>query len=186
MRIISGKYRGRKYFPPVNRWPTRPTTDSAREALFNILANRLDFEELRALDLFGGTGSHSFELLSRNCPDVTYVDKHPGCVQYVRTFAKELGELTALRVVREDVLRFLRRARPAYDYIFADPPYDLADMAAFIDLIFERQLLKPHGLLVVEHDQRQDFNQHPRFIQERKYGQTRFSLFGLLPGGAAP
>ncbi len=177
MRIIAGKYRGRKYFPPINRWPTRPTTDSARESIFNILANRLDFEKIRALDLFGGTGSHSFELLSRECPDITYVDKHPGCVQYVRTFAKELDENAALRVVREDVLRFLQRARPAYDYIFADPPYELPDMSAFIDLIFERQLLSPRGLLVVEHDMRQNFAQHPHFEEERKYGQTRFSLF---------
>ncbi len=178
MRIIAGKHRGRKYFPPVNRWPTRPTTDSARESLFNILANRLDFREIRALDLFGGTGSHSFELLSRGCPDVTYVDRHPGCVQYVREFSEKLGETSTFRAVREDVLRFLQRAYPPYHYIFADPPYERDDMQLFIDFIFRRKLLHPGGLLVVEHDARRDFGQHPRFLEERKYGQTRFSLFG--------
>ncbi len=178
MRIIAGKHRGRKYFPPVHRWPTRPTTDSARESLFNILANRLNFADIRALDLFGGTGSHSFELLSRGCRDVTYVDKHPACVQYVRDFSEKLGEVSAFRAVREDVLRFLRRARPPYDYIFADPPYEQDDMRVFIDFIFKRKLLRPGGLLVVEHDARRDFSAHPCFLEERRYGQTRFSLFG--------
>ncbi len=177
MRIIAGKHRGRKYFPPIGRWPTRPTTDSARESLFNILANRFHFEEIRALDLFAGTGSHAFELLSRGCEDVTCVDRHPGCVQYIRSFGEELGESRALRVVREDILRFLQRARPAYDYIFADPPYELDDMQRFVSLIFKRKLLKPQGLLVVEHDARRDFSRHDRFQGERKYGQTRFSFF---------
>jgi 16S rRNA (guanine(966)-N(2))-methyltransferase RsmD len=177
MRIIGGKFKGRRFNPPAKNWPTRPTTDFAKEGLFNILTNTFDFSELRVLDLFGGTGNHSYEFISRGCTDVTYVDKFPGCVSFVRKTAQTLGIDAELQIVRADVFRFIKQPQDPYDYIFAGPPYPLPNIPDIPDLIFAGQLLKPGGWLVLEHNPQHDFQQHPHFLQARNYGTTIFSIF---------
>ena len=177
MRIISGKLKGRRFNPPADKWPTRPTTDFAKEALFNILNNLLDFEEVKMLDLFGGTGSHCYEFISRGCTDATYVDKFPGCVQFVRKTAQKLQIEPSLKIFQMDVFRFVESTREQYDYIFAGPPYSLPTIDIIPDLIFERELLLPEGLFVLEHNPQHEFLNHPHLVDVRNYGQTYFSFF---------
>lgn len=177
MRIIGGQFKGRKFHPPASKWPTRPTTDFAREALFNILANNFHFEEIKVLDLFGGTGSHSYEFISRGCPDVTYVDQFGPCVRFVQQTAKALGMEDALRIVRSDVFRYLDACTEPFDYIFAGPPYPLPTLDTIPDLLFEKCLLKPGGWFVLEHNAHHHFAHHPRFREQRNYGGTHFSFF---------
>lgn len=179
MRIISGKFKGRRFSPPADNWPTRPTTDFAKEGLFNVLNNQFDFEEIRALDLFGGTGSHSYELISRGCTDVVYVDKFPACVEFVKKTAKALGVEHCVRIVRADVFRFLHTCREKFDYIFAGPPYPLPNIPEIPDLVFSLNLLKPGGWLVLEHNPHHQFKDHPFFKEARHYGKTIFSIFEL-------
>lgn len=181
MRIISGQFKGRRFNPPADKWPTRPTTDFAREGLFNILQNHLDFPEVKMLDLFGGTGAHSYEFLSRGCTDVTYVDNFPGCVNFVKQTADTLGVSAHLRIVRSDVFRFIDQCSEQFDYIFAGPPYPLPTLDTIPDEIFGHGLLRPGGWLVLEHNPHHDFEDHPRFWQLRTYGKTYFSFF-LQPG----
>lgn len=177
MRIIGGKFKGRRFNPPADNWPTRPTTDFAKEALFNILNNLLDFESVKVLDLFGGTGSHSYEFISRGCEDVTYVDKFPGAVQFVRKTAQQLSIEKQLHIVQMDVFRFLEHATAKFDYIFAGPPYALPTIDTIPDLIFEKDLLLPDGLFVLEHNPFHDFIDHPHLTDIRKYGKTILSFF---------
>lgn len=177
MRIIGGKFKGRRFDPPADKWPTRPTTDFAKEALFNILNNLLDFESVKMLDLFGGTGSHSYEFISRGCTDATYVDKFPGCVQFVRKTAQKLQIESCLKIFQMDVFRFIESTREQYDYIFAGPPYSLPTIDIIPDLIFEKELLLPDGLFVLEHNPQHEFLNHPRLVDVRNYGQTYFSFF---------
>lgn len=177
MRIIGGKFKGRRFYPPANNWPTRPTTDYAKEGLFNILTNHIDFEAIIALDLFGGTGSHSYELISRGCRDVTYVDKFGGAVRFVRKTSKELEVEAFLEIFQKDVFRFIQSCQRQFDYIFAGPPYPLPTLDTIPDVIFEHQLLKPGGWLVLEHNPHHHFEDHPRFLQLRSYGKTLFSFF---------
>lgn len=177
MRIIGGEFKGRRFSPPAKNWPTRPTTDFAKEGLFNILVNRLDFAELKVLDLFGGTGSHSYEFISRGCTNVTYVDKFPGCVKFVRRTADELGISDHLRIVQGDVFKFMASAGQQYDYIFAGPPYGLPTIDSIPDAIFEHQLLAKDGLFVMEHNPNHSYQDHPRFEEQRHYGKTIFSFF---------
>ena len=177
MRIIGGKFKGRRFTPPAKNWPTRPTTDFAKEGLFNILTNHLDFSSLKVLDLFGGTGNHSYEFISRGCTDVTYVDKFPGAVAFVRRTAGELNITDELQIVRADVFRFMQFCREQFDYIFAGPPYALPNIEEIPDIVFAEKLLKPGGWLVLEHNPNHTFRQHPRFLQERHYGKTIFSFF---------
>ena len=178
MRIIGGKFKGRRFDPPADKWPTRPTTDFAKEALFNILNNRLDFESVKMLDLFGGTGNHCYEFVSRGCTDATYVDKFPGCVQFVRKTAAELKIEPCLKIFQMDVFRFVEFATEQYDYIFAGPPYGLPTIDIIPDLIFEKKLLRPEGLFVLEHNPHHKFLEHPNLVDVRNYGQTYFSFFG--------
>ncbi len=177
MRIIAGKFKGRRFNPPAKNWPTRPTTDFAKEGLFNILANHFDFAQLKVLDLFGGTGNHSYEFISRGCRDLTYVDKFPGAVAFVRRTARELGIEDAIRIVKADVFRFVGYTGEQYDYIFAGPPYGLPEIDAIPGLIFEHRLLRPGGWLVLEHNPSHSYQNHPHFFQERNYGKTLFSFF---------
>ena len=177
MRIIGGKFKGRKFNPPAKNWPTRPTTDYAKEGLFNILFNNFDFSELRVLDLFGGTGNHSYEFISRGCTDVTYVDKFPGCVAFAKKTAKELDIEDAMHIVRADVFRFIKSPQRPYDYIFAGPPYPLTNIPEIPDLILENKLLKNQGWLVLEHNPQHNFEKHPNLSQVRNYGTTIFSIF---------
>ncbi len=139
----------------------------------------MDFEELKMLDIFGGTGSHSYEFISRGCRDVTYVDKFPACVKFVQKTAKELGIEDFIKITFSDVFKFIERTTSQYDYIFADPPYALPAIDTLPDLIFEKKLLKPGGLFVLEHNQNHEFKTHPFFSCQRNYGGTIFSFFEM-------
>lgn len=178
MRIISGKFKGRKFYPPAKNWPTRPTTDYAKEGLFNIIYNNFDFEDLKVLDLFGGTGNHSYEFVSRGCEDVTYVDKHGPCVTFVKKIANELGIEDNININRMDVFKFIKYATQSYDYIFAGPPYPLPNIPEIPDLIIEKKMIKEGGWLVLEHNPNHDFENHPHLVDVRNYGKTIFSFFG--------
>lgn len=176
MRIISGKWGGRRIHPPASMPNTRPTTNLAREGLFNILANNLDFTALRTLDLFSGTGCISYELASRGVADITIVEKDADMCNFItRTFTTLGGP--APRIIRQDVFSFLQHDNGKYDLIFADPPYALREMDELPGIVFEKGLLTEGGWLILEHTHRNDFSTHPLFRLERKYGTTRFSIF---------
>ena len=177
MRIISGKFKGRKFFPPAKNWPTRPTTDFSKEGLFNILTNLIDFESIKMLDLFGGTGNHSYEFISRGCQDVTYVDKFGGCIAFVKKTAEVLEIQDSIRIVKSDVFRFMHHTSAQYDYIFAGPPYGMPKLDQIPDILFSESLLESKGLFVLEHNPNHSFKDHPCFWQERHYGKTIFSFF---------
>ncbi len=177
MRIIAGKFKGRKFYPPADKWPTRPTTDYAKEGLFNILNNNFDFETLKVLDLFGGTGNHSYEFISRGCQDVTYVDKFQGCIKFVKETATKLAIEEELNIVKADVFKFMARTTSKYDYIFAGPPYPLPTIDTIPSLIFQYDLLTEEGWFVLEHNPNHDFENHPNFLEARNYGKTIFSIF---------
>ncbi len=181
MRIISGKFKGRRFDPPADKWPTRPTTDIAKEGLFNILNNHFDFEDIKVLDLFGGTGSHAYEFISRGCEDVTYVDKHAPAVAFVRETAKKLGIEDNIRIVPTDVFMFIARAFEQYDYIFAGPPYPLPTLDTIPDKVFGKNLLRGDGWFVLEHNPNHQFENHPNFYLARHYGKTIFSIFKNNP-----
>jgi 16S rRNA (guanine966-N2)-methyltransferase len=177
MRIISGKFKGRRFNPPADDWPTRPTTDFAKEGLFNILNNNIDFEATKVLDLFGGTGNHSYEFISRGCTDVTYVDKFNGCVNFVRKMSKELKVESELKIMQMDVFKFIEFSKDKYDYIFAGPPYGMPALETIPDKVFANQLLAPEGWFVLEHNPNHNFEKHPNFFDLRTYGKTFFSFF---------
>ncbi len=177
MRIISGKY-GRRRFDVPSSFSARPTTDFAKENLFNVLSNFMDFDGLDALDLFSGTGSISFELLSRGCATVTAVEKNNAHASFIAKVAKELKD-NNLHLVRGDVFRFLRSGgqKEGYDFIFADPPYALKELPEVPCLIFEEGFLREGGVFVMEHPASLDFSALPFFFQHRVYGSVNFSIF---------
>jgi len=177
MRIIGGEFKGRKFFPPAKNWPTRPTTDFAKEGLFNILQNRIDFSDIKMLDLFGGTGNQSYEAISRGCTDVSYVDKFGGAVKFVKQVAKELDIEDRLNIFRMDVIRFIKMSQGKFDYIFAGPPYPLPWLDDIPDMIFKYGLLQDNGLFVLEHNPKHDFTGHKNYMEQRSYGTTIFSFF---------
>lgn len=177
MRIISGKFKGRILNPPLARWNTRPTMDFTREALFNILENKMDLTTVKVLDLFGGTGSVSFEFVSRGCQSIVYVDINPACLRYVEAEKKMFGISGELRLVRDDALRFLNRQVEKFDIVFCDPPYDYLHYEAVYNLIFEKNVLNTDGMLILEHNNKKHFNHLPYFVQLRKYGASYFSFF---------
>lgn len=177
MRIISGYLKGRRFTPPAKKWPTRPTTDIAKEGLYNILQNQIDFETAIFLDLFGGTGNHCYEFISRGCNDATYVDRHGPAVQFVRQMARELDIEAFLHIHRDDVFRFIQNAPRTYTVIFAGPPYPLKRIPDLPDLVLEGDLLAPDGLFILEHNDDHQFATHPHFVEVRSYGDTRFSFF---------
>lgn len=176
MRIISGKYKGKRLTAP-KKLPVRPTTDMAKEALFNILNNRFYFDELKVLDLFSGTGNISFEFASRGTERITAVDGFQGCVRYISKTAIELD--FSINTVKSDVYKFLEGTSEPFDLIFADPPYDF-DTESFLkiaDLVFAKNLLLPDGVLIIEHSDQTDLSEHPKFSEQRKYGGSIFSFF---------
>ena len=175
MRIIRGKHQRRQITAP-NNLPVRPTTDMAKESLFNILENHVDFEDITVLDLFAGTGNISYELVSRGCPRVTAVDENNNCIKFIRETATKLN-MEELLAIRSDVFRFIPMHKVKYDLIFADPPYDSQHYDLLVSLIFEHNLLKEDGMLVVEHNKFIDFKDHPRFVEQRRYGKVNFSFF---------
>lgn len=178
MRIIGGQYGGRRFTPPANKWKTRPTTDYAKEALYNILQNRIDFSEVSMLDLFGGLGNHAIECISRGCEDATYVEKYGPCVKFVKDTAAQLNIEEHINIIRQDVLKFLKVPSQSYDFIFADPPYAAKFMNDLPSLILDNNWLSQEGVLVIEHDQNTDFKSHKAFTESRQYGGCHFSFFG--------
>ena len=176
MRIISGGLGGRRINPPAKMPYTRPTTDIAKEGLFNILQNQLDFEKLKTLDLFGGTGSISYELASRGVPDLTIVEKDPHMFSFIRNTAGEL-KLDTFKVVKSDVFRFIEQCKEKYDFIFAGPPYALQTIDELPRLIFEKELINRDGWFVLEHTPRNNYERFPHFNFSRNYGTTIFSIF---------
>lgn len=179
IRIISGKYKGRRIKAP-KKLPVRPTTDMAKEALFNILRNQFHFTGIRALDLFSGTGNISYELGSRYCPDITAVDGDHGCVRFINQTAVEFD--FPIHVIKSDVYKFLERgSKQPFDLIFADPPYDFSttDFARVAQLCFNNQLLSEDGVLVIEHSKHTKLDQVVNYDETRHYGGNAFSFFSL-------
>lgn len=175
MKIITGIYGGRRFDAPKNL-PARPTTDVAKQALFNILENRLDFEGAHCLDLFAGTGSISFEMLSRGAAQVTAVEMGRIQQQFILKVAGELQiPRGQLNLIRGDVFRYLKAANPGFDLVFADPPYALPELATLPDLVLP--LLGPDTLFILEHGKENDFTEHPNFVEIRTYGAVHFSFF---------
>lgn len=175
MRIIRGKYQRRQIVAPTNL-PVRPTTDMAKESLFNILENHLDFEDIEALDLFTGTGNIAFELASRGCISVLAIDQDKACVQFVKNTVTQL-KMDNLTVLRMDVFKFLPSTRQQFDLIFADPPYDSNHYELLAELLLNSELLKPEGILVIEHPITIDYSANAAFTEVRKYGRVHFSFF---------
>lgn len=178
MRIISGKYKGRKLNPPANL-PVRPTTDFAKTGLFNILSSRLKFEDLECLDLFAGTGNISLELISRGVKSVTAVDKNSVCLRFINDVTTKLG-IANLQTFRSEALSFIMNNDRSYDLIFADPPFDLKEKIPLVESVFERNLLNENGYLIVEHASSDHFNDLVNFRFEKRYGHVAFSFFSTL------
>jgi 16S rRNA (guanine966-N2)-methyltransferase len=176
MRIIGGEWGGRKIHPPSKMPYTRPTTDIAKEGLFNIIQSNRDLEGLKTLDLFGGTGSISFELASRGASELTLVEKDSQMLAFIRKTAETLG-LKQLKIVPSDVFRFLKNNQENYDFIFAGPPYALETIDQLPELIVSGNFLKLNGWFVLEHTPRNRYSGYPLFVTERNYGTTLFSIF---------
>ena len=177
MRIIAGTLRGRRLNPPTNL-PVRPTTDMARESLFNILNNYVDYEECSVMDLFAGTGAVSVEFVSRGAKEVTSVDINNGCTEYMKSVVRQLN-INNMHVVRADVFDLLKRAYKKFDIIFADPPYALQDLPKLPDIVFGSDVLNEEGIFVLEHPKEVSFEEHPNFWQHRAYGKVNFTFFCL-------
>ena len=175
MRIIAGTLRGRRLNPPQGL-PVRPTTDMARESLFNIFNNYVDYEDCRVMDLFAGTGAVSLEFVSRGAKEVTSVEINNQCTEFIKATAMQFG-IRNLHVVRADVFDLLKRANRRFDIIFADPPYAIENLASLPDLVFEKQVLTNDGIFVLEHPREYSFEEHPHFWQHRAYCKVNFTFF---------
>jgi 16S rRNA (guanine(966)-N(2))-methyltransferase RsmD len=176
MRIISGIYGGRKIAPPASMPHTRPTTDIAKEGLFNVLQNNLEFETLKTLDLFGGTGCISYELASRGVDDLTIVEKDTAMYDFINKTSQEL-DIPNFKLVKSDVFKFIETCTGKFDFIFAGPPYALGNIDDLPRKIFEKGLLNPKGWFVLEHTPRNDYKKFDHYRTERNYGTTIFSIF---------
>lgn len=176
MRIISGIHGGRRISPPAKMPHTRPTTDIAKEGLFNIIQNNLTIENIRSLDLFGGTGCISYELASRGAPDLTIVEKDPNMYAFIKKTAESLA-FDNFKVVKSDVFNFIATCKEQYDFIFAGPPYALATIDDLPIRIFKNNLLKKGGWFILEHTPRNDYKKFDFYKTERNYGTTIFSIF---------
>jgi 16S rRNA (guanine(966)-N(2))-methyltransferase RsmD len=176
MRIVSGKLKGRRFSPPSS-FKARPTTDQARESLFNILNNLISFEEQEVLDLFGGTGAMSYEFASRGAISVTTVEKSFPHFRFIKTTSETLGLSNELRIVKSDVFKFLPKDTHRYTLIFADPPFSLPDLKELPLLVMNSGRLSPNGLFILEHGPDHNFKNHPFFWQQRNYGKVNFSFF---------
>ncbi len=175
MRIISGKYKGRRFALPRN-FKARPTTDFAKENLFNVLSNYIDFGDTKALDLFGGTGSISFELVSRGCRQVSCVEKSPLNYSFIEKVKNEL-KADGLTIYKTDVFKYINLCRETFDIIFADPPYDLKFLPEIPSLILKNGLIAENGIFIMEHSKENDFSNLPLFLEKRVYGSVNFSIF---------
>jgi 16S rRNA (guanine966-N2)-methyltransferase len=175
VRIISGTLKGRIFNPPKNL-PARPTTDFAKTGLFNILNNLYEFNGLKTLDLFGGTGNISIEFISRGVSEACYVELNSNCVKFISQEKTKLG-INNLHIHKKDVFSFLKASGEKFDIIFADPPYDTNDAIKVAEEVFQLSLVKENGMLIVEHSSRQKLDSHKYFKQTRKYGNVHFSFF---------
>jgi 16S rRNA (guanine966-N2)-methyltransferase len=174
VRIISGSHKGRVIKVPQGL-PVRPTTDFAKEGLFNILNSRIDLGNATVLDLFSGTGHISLEFASRSCKTITAVDKDFKCCGFIRSISQELK--FNIQVLKDDVFKFLENTSAKYDLIFADPPYDLPNIPKIQELVFEKGLLKEEGILIIEHGPKTKMEELKGFTEHRKYGNVNFSFF---------
>ena len=178
MRIISGKLKGRRLSAP-KKLPVRPTTDMAKEGLFNILNNNYYFDSIAVIDLFAGTGNISYEFASRGTKDVYAIDAFFGCIKYISTTAKELD--LPINTFKSDVYKFLEKTSLKADVIFADPPYDFEEeqFLKIADLVFTRKLLNEEGVLIIEHSKHTDLSKHEKHSYDKRYGGNVFSFFEL-------
>ena len=178
MRIISGKYKGRKLVAP-KKLPVRPTTDMAKEALFNILNNRYYFDEISVLDLFAGTGNISYEFASRGTDNITCVDQNYGCIKYINETAESFE--MSINTIKSDVFSFLENHQQPYTIIFADPPYEfpVEEFAKIPELVFQNNLLEDNGLLILEHSKHTDLSGLAQYSHSKSYGGNMFSFFQL-------
>jgi 16S rRNA (guanine(966)-N(2))-methyltransferase RsmD len=175
MRIISGKYKGRT-IPVRKNFPSRPTTDFAKENLFNVLGNYFDFDELEVLDLFSGTGSISYEFASRECGRVVSVEKDYRSYGFIRSTISEL-KLTGISPVKMDAFKFIEKCDEKFDIVFADPPYDLINLAELPEKVLQANILKENGWFVLEHGKKHQFNDNQHIKDNRTYGSVHFSIF---------
>lgn len=180
MRIISGKYGGRKISPPAQMPNTRPTTDRAREGLFNILQNSFPIEGSKTLDLFGGTGAISYELASRGAVSQVLIEKDTKQAAFIANTVKQIG-ITGMKVIQMDVQKYISHSFEQFDFIFAGPPYKLPWIDDIPDMVFQHKLLKKGGWFVLEHTGEHHFDRRPYFSQKRHYGDTIFSIFIFSP-----
>lgn len=176
MRIIGGEHGGRRFNPPTHMPYTRPTTDIAKEGLFNMLQHKLDFDVIRTLDLFGGTGSISYELASRGVTDLTIVEKDVQMFQFIKKTAESL-KLENFKVVKSDVFKYIDQCKEQFDFIFAGPPYALLTIDELPRRIMQQSLVREGGIFVLEHTPRNDYREFPHYQSERNYGTTVFSFF---------
>lgn len=174
MRIISGTYKGRRFQLPKDL-KARPTTDFAKEGLFNILANKVDFEDLSVLDLFSGTGSIAFEFISRGAEKVTIVEQYAPHIKFIRSVSEKINE--PLTIINGDVYKYIETCKQKFDLIFADAPYSDPNLSNIPDRIFKAGLLNENGYLIVEHSSKTSFTDHPLFLEKRVYGSVNFSFF---------
>lgn len=176
MRIISGKFKGRRIIAPKNL-PVRPTTDLSKESLFNILNHQFTFRELRVLDLFSGTGNISYEFASRGAEPIVSVDTDYGCVNFIKKTAQQFE--MDITPIKSDVYKFLERTKTKYDIIFADPPYDFTQdqFEKIVKMVFEHELLEDDGMLIIEHSPHTKMDDLEHFSSNRKYGSSIFSFF---------
>ena len=177
MRIVGGKFKRRRFDVPKS-FNARPTTDMAKENIFNVLSNFIDFEGVKALDLFSGTGAISFELVSRGAIEVISVEKNFSHYRFICKIKAEV-DTPELRPIKGDVFKYLKssKLKDTFDFIFADPPYNLPNFADVPQAIFDSNLLTKGGILVVEHSSQYNFSKHPYFSQHRNYGSVNFSIF---------
>lgn len=180
MRIIGGQLRGKTILPP-NNYQARPTTDFAKEGLFNMLINEFDIEEISVLDLFSGTGSISMEFASRGCTDIISIEMNPLHTRFIKQCATQF-KIKGMQVIRHNVFDFLKICTKSFDIVFADPPYSIEGLDTIPDKVFgidpdTSNIVKEGGYLILEHPGTYNFENHPYFVKERKYGNVHFSFF---------
>ncbi len=175
MRVISGKYKSRRFDVPRS-FKSRPTTDFAKENIFNVITNLIDLEDKIALDLFAGTGSITFELLSRGCKEVVCVEKDPAHYAFIKKVKGELKEENLISI-KGDAFKYIQSVKQTFDFIFADPPYALKELGRIPELVLSQQIINPDGLFIMEHPKEYDFSSLPHFYQRRIYGAVNFSIF---------
>ncbi|WP_040254589.1 RsmD family RNA methyltransferase [Psychroserpens mesophilus] len=178
MRIISGQFKGRRITAP-KKLPVRPTTDMAKESLFNILNNQYYFDDISVLDLFAGTGNISYEFASRGTEHITAVDEHYGCIKFINDTAEDFD--MSIMTIKSDVFKYLEKAQQKFTIIFADPPYDfpVEEFAKIPQLVFQNELLEDEGLLIVEHSKHTDLSHLEQYSHSKSYGGNMFSFFAV-------